>query len=97
MVVGKLRGVKGALTRVLGVAAEGVGIVGGLSRTVQRRARCVWGLRTINDGSAMKEDATKLDLTLVACDPRCLHVACMKQRGLRHSGEHNMLGLAHHQ
>lgn len=53
------------LTRVLGVAGGGVGMVAELSSTVQRRARSVGVLPTITDGSAMKEDATKLDLTLV--------------------------------
>lgn len=52
------------LTRVLGVAGGGVGMAGELSGTVQRQARWVWALRTINDGSAMNENATKLDLTL---------------------------------
>ena len=58
------------LTRVLGVAGGGVGMAGELSGTVQRQARCVWALRTVNDGSPMKEDATKLDLTLAACARR---------------------------
>ncbi len=41
-------------------------MAGELSGTVQRQARWVWALRTINDWSPKQGDAAKLGLTIAA-------------------------------